>query len=199
MDLYIAMDRDRMQFLATGAWYDMANLSFIERQDSAVMIYPADNPRYEDLTEMELRLLYRNTTGQDFEGGVKGLIQACEQLWDKIPQCRASSASLERKAGKLEPVSEEVLSDPERSTRKQPVKIAPPPKEPPAKKSAAPSRPSAGSATGKVWAIADEVAEEIGGDDPKAWRAAVLSKCEEAGINKGTASTQFGKWKATRK
>lgn len=72
------------------------------------------------------------------------------------------------------------------------------PKEPKAPRAPAdPSgRPKAGSATGKVWEIADEVAATI--TDEKALRKSVIEKCTQAGINSSTASVQFGKWRASR-
>ena len=48
-----------------------------------------------------------------------------------------------------------------------------------------PSRPSAGTTTGRVWEIADELQD----------RAAVIKACTDEGINKSTATTQYGKWK----
>lgn len=54
-------------------------------------------------------------------------------------------------------------------------------------------RPKAGSSTGKVWDIADEVCKTI--SDAKALRKAVIDRCVQEGINQSTASVQFGKWK----
>jgi hypothetical protein len=53
------------------------------------------------------------------------------------------------------------------------------------------SRPGAGTATEKVWAIAD--AQSIAAKAP-AKRAEVLKEAEANGINLTTAATQFGKW-----
>lgn len=58
------------------------------------------------------------------------------------------------------------------------------------------SRPKAGSSTGKVWDIADEIAATI--TDEKALRKSVIEKCVQEGINSSTASVQFGKWKNSR-
>lgn len=78
------------------------------------------------------------------------------------------------------------------------VKAAREPKEPRAPKEPgeASSRPKSGSATGKVWDIADEVALTL--TDEKALRKSVIDKCVQEGINKSTASVQFGKWKCSR-
>lgn len=57
-------------------------------------------------------------------------------------------------------------------------------------------RPKAGSTTGKVWDIADSLAATI--SDDKSLRKSVIAECEAQGINKSTASVQFGRWKNSR-
>lgn len=53
-------------------------------------------------------------------------------------------------------------------------------------------RPAAGTATGNVWAIADHLSTQSG--EP-ATRKDVLAACETDGINKSTATTQYGRWR----
>lgn len=63
------------------------------------------------------------------------------------------------------------------------------------------TRPKAGTSTGKVWDIADELyATTVAGQgkDLKTLRADVMARCEAEGINPSTASVQFGKWKASQ-
>lgn len=66
--------------------------------------------------------------------------------------------------------------------------------QPPARVKApagAPARPT-GGLTGRVWDIADsEAAKGLTGKD---LRRAVIATCEQCGLNKSTASVQFGKW-----
>lgn len=97
------------------------------------------------------------------------------------------------RTGILMPVASSVAVKPERRTS-----VPKAPKEPRAPKdpSEPAGRPKAGSATGRVWEIADEVAETI--TDEKALRKSVIDKCIQEGINKSTASVQFGKWKTSR-
>jgi len=57
--------------------------------------------------------------------------------------------------------------------------------------SSEPTRPKAGTSTGKVWDIADDLTQKLG---RKATRPEVVSACEVEGINASTASTQYGKW-----
>lgn len=53
------------------------------------------------------------------------------------------------------------------------------------------SRPGKGTATERIWVIADEISATAGAP---AKRAEVLSKAEAEGINITTAATQFGRW-----
>ena len=66
----------------------------------------------------------------------------------------------------------------------------------PRESSAGVNRPKPGSTTGKVWNIADTIAATI--SDDKALRKAVIVECEAQGINKSTASVQFGYWRNNR-
>ena len=53
------------------------------------------------------------------------------------------------------------------------------------------SRPGAGTATEKVWLIADQISAA---NSAPAARGDVLKAAEAAGINVTTAATQYGKW-----
>lgn len=76
------------------------------------------------------------------------------------------------------------------------------PKEPrtPRVQRAPGSAPAAGSKTGAVWTIADAALAACKGKigDWKAFRAGVIALCDKEGINKSTASVQYGKWKASK-
>ncbi len=52
-------------------------------------------------------------------------------------------------------------------------------------------RPKAGTKTGMVWDIADQLTQEKG---RKATRHEVVAKCMELGGNAATASTQYNEW-----
>lgn len=77
----------------------------------------------------------------------------------------------------------------------KPAKAA---KEPKAKRapSAPGARPSPESTTGKVWVLADELQGKLGRLPTS---KEVVAACEAAGISKGTASVQYGKWKGSQK
>lgn len=61
-----------------------------------------------------------------------------------------------------------------------------------------PSRPAAGTTTGRVWAIADQQLAQWPHGINKEFRRLVISACEAAGINSSTASVQYGKWLSSR-
>lgn len=54
------------------------------------------------------------------------------------------------------------------------------------------TRPKPGTATGKVWEIADQLSADAKGPAP---RGEVLKACEGEGINPSTAATQYGRWR----
>lgn len=53
------------------------------------------------------------------------------------------------------------------------------------------TRPKDGTATGAVWKICDQISSR---KKRPAERAEVIEKAEADGINKATASTQYGRW-----
>ena len=54
------------------------------------------------------------------------------------------------------------------------------------------SRPRAGTQTGRVWEIADELSNAAG---EAAKRSDVVKTAEAEGINVSTVATQYGKWR----
>lgn len=52
-------------------------------------------------------------------------------------------------------------------------------------------RPKAGTKTGQVWEIADQIKRETGAAD----RESVIRACMDQGININTASTQYSYWR----
>lgn len=53
-------------------------------------------------------------------------------------------------------------------------------------------RPKAGTATGRVWEIADELSAKAGAPAP---RKEVLGVAQKEDINVSTAATQYGRWR----
>lgn len=83
---------------------------------------------------------------------------------------------------------------------KAPADWAAPKKKVIAATGTAASTPSApkGGTTARVWAIGDAVLGNVGADDVKTLRAAIIQTCLDEGINKATAGTQYSKWKKAK-
>ncbi len=59
--------------------------------------------------------------------------------------------------------------------------------------------PKAGSLTGEVWVIAEQVYQKNGcPSDFKSIRKIIVDRCVQRGINPSTASVQFSKWRSTK-
>lgn len=67
-----------------------------------------------------------------------------------------------------------------------------PPAKPAREKQNGVTRPTAGTATGNVWAIADKISNT---NSRPAVRAEVTKAGADAGINPSTVTTQFGQWR----
>lgn len=81
----------------------------------------------------------------------------------------------------------------------KPGKAASKPPRAPKAPSGPATRPKPGTATGKVWDIADAALEAAGEvADWKAFRATVTELAKAEGINPGTVGVQFGKWKSSK-
>lgn len=183
-DMKIGINRENMTFVALGDYRAVWTKGMEVTTSEAFVIGPADEQRtYSKFTELELKLLYRNTTGFQHEGtNYNALLQSCKAL-----------------GLKLEPIAGTPVPQPKPSS----VPYAHPSKKPsPRVKEGAPqppaTRPKAGTATGRVWEVADEVLATMGTSDPKALRAEVLARCTTEGINPATVQVQFGKWRGSK-
>ena len=174
------------------------------------------------LTRMEQVVLYRNMTGQQGTVSLNAgdLMDTLHAMLLDYPNDARSLFALEKLAGldSLEADERDIIPNAQPliklpsapSLPSAPVAPSIPsapgipsaPKIPAAPKlpSAPPTAPKAGSTTGKVWAIADQIMADIPQpvSDLKELRRVVIEACEEEGINPGTAATQFGAWKRSK-
>lgn len=88
-----------------------------------------------------------------------------------------------------------VVSPAPRAPKEKAPRPAKEPRAPRAPKGAD-GRPDASSKTGMVWVIADRVRAAHKKATGKDLRKLVVDACLAEGVNQGTASVQFGKWKA---
>ncbi len=172
--MYILIHCDTLQFVATGDYRALCEQADKDFATGWFIIGPVDQKStYSDFTESELRTLYKNTTGKD----------PAESKWELLQACMLQ-------AGIVPATKHKIPTAP----------IAPPWQGRDSSEPVIISRPSAGTATGRVWAIADELVESKAEIIPATWdskqlKLAVVDQCIAEGINPATAQVQFGKWK----
>lgn len=87
--MYVCIDRDNMQFLAKHPDHTrLSHLANIEAAHVSVFIAPCDDPRdFNQFTDLELRLLYRHTTGGDPSTAHRPMMLAhCVALAQQLPE-----------------------------------------------------------------------------------------------------------------
>lgn len=186
MSRCILIDNERLCFLkATPTVKQAEYWADILAPTSDFLVTGTEGKNYSCYTPYELRLLYYNTTGQAVPENIQysKLIQGIVKIAKELILDETSVEDLEKKLGRpLKPVDPRPV--PEKGGRKP---------NPGSTSSSKPvTRPKAGSATGKVWDIADGL-YKASGEIPN--RTEVVDKCSAEGINPSTASTQYGKWK----
>lgn len=211
------------------------NLMALECNHLAVVVMNEDHS-YSTFTDLELKLLYQNLTGQKYTGysreilenNVRGLMKALPETelvgFELAVQAHQAHNTGEEGDNRFyqymrgqripaqysTPYTAPALKLPAGYTPKQVAPETPPASVNavagvPAPLPAAPrpvttptSAPKAGSTTGRVWEIAEIQLEKLGSGNMKELRRAIVSACENEGINPSTASVQYGKWKTTK-
>lgn len=152
----------------------------------------------------ELQYLLWNTWGKapiDAKGAALGfgdLLTECLHAAQQVTPDGTSIELLEAEVAKLAPPP-----DGERDNEFDPeVKAKPAKKTTPRTPQKPGEAPAATSTTGKVWVIADRVLAAhpavTATTDWKPIREAIIAACENEGINKATAATQYSKYKASK-
>lgn len=214
-DKYVVIDREKMVFLGAAHGIKAADLiAELAPITATCVVMPLDRKsQFSTFGVLELMLLHKNTSGQPTPPGAihdfAKLVHDCYNLALVLPVDSRSEKELESavnnlpvveapKTPKLPPIL--MRMKPEELANYVPgqndhKKSAPKAPRAPAAPGAAPTK----GATGRVWEIAEAKWAELGGGPiTKNMRAAIIDACEKAGINAGTAATQFGKWKATK-
>lgn len=141
---------------------------------------PLEGRGFAKLEKLPLQYLYWNVCQETPPEDYGELVRRCVAKLESLPVDATPLEDLEREVARLCPD--------EPTTQREPKT----PKEP----GAAPARPKAMTTTGLVWEIADKLFVEAGNKLPD--RKVVIAACEAQEINPATASTQFGKWKASK-
>ncbi len=90
--MYVSIDRDNMRFLHKHPDYStVSNVSWIEAPHVSLLVTPIDYSHFlKDFTDLELRLLYRNTTGVDHTAyGGDALRAILQELAERLPDTDA--------------------------------------------------------------------------------------------------------------
>ncbi|AUR88739.1 hypothetical protein NVP2117O_61 [Vibrio phage 2.117.O._10N.261.45.E9] len=136
------------------------------------------------LSEAELRTLILNETGSEMSESMSydKLVEKAKWCAEQLEVDATEEAVLAKKLGReITPI--QPIPQPEKKGRKT---------NPATSGGKAPTRPKAGTATGRVWDLADSVHTKVGDDIEKQM---VVDLCVAEGINPSTAGTQFGKWR----
>lgn len=206
--MYLIVLPEQLKIVARVSGVDQAVLiSELDYPDTATEIFPAgEKKHFARYGRLDLMILLKNHNVQPagIERFSEMLNQAAE-LGASIPLDQRSLFQLEQKAGPkpLPGDSRAIERKPFYQPLSEPCKDADMPAKPRAEKSASGPRaaPTKG-ATAKVWEFADALygiwLVSPNNGNVKVLRASVVSACEEAGINPGTAATQFAKWKNSK-
>lgn len=150
---------------------------------------------YSAFTEFELRQMHENHTGYFLKKSLtyNELLNLVAMLPEELAVDETDLGTLKEKLGReVEPIS--LPKGPPVEKVKKEIASKPKAEKKPAATSEnnGPTRPKAGTATGKVWDVADALYNETG-EIPD--RKTLIAKCEEQGVKAATVGVQFGKWK----
>lgn len=195
--MYALIDMDAMQFLGLAKNYrevTIAEKVLCGNRKEPVMVLLLDRKAdWTALTELEVMMLGEKY-GLDMRMGMyidnlnvlREYAQNLNCLEFSEEQLRlfdAPARALREKYDSSEGLPASPRSPVGKPQRREPADIKP---------------PSPKGATGLVWSIADKVLAEVGSDNMKNLRMAVIQTCVDSGIHPATAATQWSKWKKER-
>lgn len=99
--MYLSIDRDNLKFLHKHPDVTVVcNLVHIEAPHVAICVTPYDIPSFlGDFTDMELKMLYRNTTGHDHTGHSGSALRAIlAELAERLPTTDVNAFEVDRQA-----------------------------------------------------------------------------------------------------
>jgi len=143
-----------------------------QARGKAVIAPPLEGRGFAKLEALQLQYLYWNTCKEAPPEDYNQLVRQCLAKINTILEDITPLEALEREVALLYPESQPA-----------PTKAS----------SGEATVPKATSTTGRVWLIADRLLA-TGSTD----RKAVIAACVAEGINAATASTQYGRWKASK-
>lgn len=224
--MYVLVDRESMVFRHAHPDHTvLSQLAHIEVAHVATYIFPVDEVRdFLSFTDLEMKLLYQNTTGQKYEGYSRShlndlVLEAARRLpvsdvkpfevqqqANKIPMDDSGFYRYAKGAFKAARLQElftpEALTVTPGSVAQQP---APGPDRTSAAATVPPAPPAApkGGARAVIWSVADKMWEDAGKPTNSATvlalRKTIMAELEQNhGVKKTTSSTALGEWQKVR-
>lgn len=194
MSISVLINTDKLKFLKASESIRGLEIwaEILARKDDYLITGP-EKKWFSAFTMMELKMLYRNTTGKDLntEDYPKALTEVA-RLADQVEIDTTPEKNLLKKLGRKMP---------EFSAKPAVDKGAAKTKSKAATSSQPPKRPKEGTATAKVWDIADTQFKHAPTEETlanKEFKAYVIKLCVDQGINQATAQVQIGKWKKVK-
>lgn len=185
--MYVAINRETMTFLGRGEYRVLwAKATGLAKPEDIVIGEAGLSKTYSPFTDTELKLLHRNSTGLQHEGFEYGaMLQACKAIGLNLTP---------------EEIPSELVRLPSPATDN--TKLASPAPKPLVAKPVGKSptqgaRPKPGTATGRIWEVADQVYAQHPDEDMKFIRAEIIRLAVAEGINQATVQVQYGKWKGS--
>jgi hypothetical protein len=162
----------------------------LKAQGAKVIAPPLEGRGFAKFDLLQLQYLYWNSCNKPPTSDYGELVIACMTAFEAMPVSDVSVEALKVQVAKLVPPEDET-----NKAEAKPIKKATTPRKPG-------EMPAATSTTGKVWVIADRVLTThpaiTATTDWKPIRDAIIAACENEGINKATAATQYSKFKASK-
>ena len=182
---HVAIDRDTLEILGVGDYRALSVLSVVKERPNVTLAYANEHKTYSAFTVAQLQQMYTALCKEHFNGPYLELLQAIRALVLRLAPIPFTEEQLN--------VAAEKKFGPEKFETPAPRKKVPRAvsERKPADASSI-ARPKAGSTTGRIWEICDEVSKAT--RDKKAIKFAVLEIGRKEGINDSTISVQFGKW-----
>lgn len=191
---HVAINRDSMCILGVGSYRVLSILSVIHDARNVDIVYASENKSYSRYSAEELQRLHRSLvvgSGSYVFPTYAALLEAVRAAVMRVPVVQYSEAELESYANAT--LGPAIVDTPARVVEKKVAREkAIRESKPVSTVSEVPSRPKLGTATGRVWEIADSLSKTV--SDKRALKDAVVNAAVQEGINPSTAGVQFGKW-----
>lgn len=195
--MYVAFDREQLTVIGVGEYKTLWSKATKQNSPDVITIGPRESrTTYSVFTEMELKILYRNITGQEHPS--QDFVTLSKDVQEQVMAVEPLPVPDKLLRYPPRPVTTHVTDKrtPDKPWNRPEVKQTPPPPTVTPNKEV--NRPKAGTATGRVWDIADKVYEQYPDVPVKELRQRIIAACVDKGINASTAQTQYSRWRGSK-